>query len=382
MQAKRAATSDGSSGRPAVPPRNFRLLDAIALTAATAAAFGWIRAIDRQTQGGLSQDLWEFLRGFQVEGWQDAGRLFLHREAIGWVLTLFAHLTMPFVTTWTLTLLPLLLLGPRQAWRRRMSRPGSIATYTIITTTTYIGLPTILTSLAGLRTAPELLDLEFMENDILIHNGLAILATWITLSVIRRWNAEPSWIDRFGRVLGIYWVVAGIGTWGGELLIETSQICHPAPSRRFDSLTLAARIARGTLALVDDAMPWVGLGTFCLIPIGLFLGHQGFHRRIRQPGMLAGLSSCSAIAVLVLSLLVVVSTAEGRWANRDDWLPNDWITTEGARYGGLAVLASWTTLLLARRWHAEPGWVDRLGRVIGTLWITAGLAVSVSNALR
>jgi hypothetical protein len=30
---------------------------------------------------------------------------------------------------------------------------------------------------------------------------------WVTLIATRRWNPEPSWIDRFGRVLGVLWMV-------------------------------------------------------------------------------------------------------------------------------------------------------------------------------
>jgi hypothetical protein len=36
---------------------------------------------------------------------------------------------------------------------------------------------------------------------------------------------------------------------------------------------------------------------------------------------------------------------------------------------GMAVAASWGALALAGRWRAEPGWLDRAGRVVGALWI-------------
>ena len=35
----------------------------------------------------------------------------------------------------------------------------------------------------------------------------AVPMTWILLIATRRWNLEPSWIDRFGRVLGVLWMV-------------------------------------------------------------------------------------------------------------------------------------------------------------------------------
>ena len=48
---------------------------------------------------------------------------------------------------------------------------------------------------------------------------------------------------------------------------------------------------------------------------------------------------------------------------------------------GPAVLVSWTTLLLGRRWRAESSWVDRLGRAVGVFWIVEGLIVPVFLAL-
>jgi hypothetical protein len=34
-----------------------------------------------------------------------------------------------------------------------------------------------------------------------------------------------------------------------------------------------------------------------------------------------------------------------------------------------AVGSSWITLLVGGRWHAERGWIDRLGRLLGLVWI-------------
>ena len=35
-------------------------------------------------------------------------------------------------------------------------------------------------------------------------------AGWSVLIFDRRWRPEPSWIDRAGRCLGIYWLAAGV----------------------------------------------------------------------------------------------------------------------------------------------------------------------------
>jgi hypothetical protein len=36
--------------------------------------------------------------------------------------------------------------------------------------------------------------------------GVTVSAVWIVLWLIGAWHPEPSWIDRAGRVVGIYWV--------------------------------------------------------------------------------------------------------------------------------------------------------------------------------
>ena len=33
--------------------------------------------------------------------------------------------------------------------------------------------------------------------------------SWLTLSLNRRWRPEPTWLDRLGRALGLYWIACG-----------------------------------------------------------------------------------------------------------------------------------------------------------------------------
>ena len=40
----------------------------------------------------------------------------------------------------------------------------------------------------------------------LCFTGILVLAVWIVLWLSGAWRVEPSWIDRVGRILGIYWV--------------------------------------------------------------------------------------------------------------------------------------------------------------------------------
>jgi len=41
---------------------------------------------------------------------------------------------------------------------------------------------------------------------------------------------------------------------------------------------------------------------------------------------------------------------------------------------GAAPLA-WVLLILSRRWKPEPSWIDRLGRILGVLWIVCSAAL-------
>ena len=45
---------------------------------------------------------------------------------------------------------------------------------------------------------------------------------------------------------------------------------------------------------------------------------------------------------------------------------------------GGGVLVAWMTLALAGCWRADPSWIDRSGRVLGFVYITAFLANRIS----
>jgi hypothetical protein len=35
----------------------------------------------------------------------------------------------------------------------------------------------------------------------------AVVVAWVILLLSGRWRSEPSWIDRLGRALGVFWIV-------------------------------------------------------------------------------------------------------------------------------------------------------------------------------
>jgi hypothetical protein len=50
--------------------------------------------------------------------------------------------------------------------------------------------------------------------------SIAVPAAWFILAWSGRWKAEPSWIDRLGRILGAYWI--GLLIYHGYLLASHS----------------------------------------------------------------------------------------------------------------------------------------------------------------
>jgi hypothetical protein len=79
-----------------------------------------------------------------------------------------------------------------------------------------------------------------------------------------------------------------------------------------------------------------------------------------QPGVVAGLA-------MVFGLFWVLGWLHILLPDRLDSLSGAWIAIGGS------VAAAWVVLALCRRWRAEPGWLDRLGRLLGAAAIGTAL---------
>ena len=179
-------------------PRPFTISDGMLLIAASAAGLAW------------SGSAWKQLGApFQAMATEWAG--------VWERLTVLAALSLPLLTGWTLTIFVLIWRKPRPRWRRASRGPGMTAALAAM-----VGLATIaaiylaLLGREGMRTnwSPELWDelagglLQFfaMASPLV---GFAVLVSWVIQAIQGRWRAEPTWIDRFGRLLGMLWMVAG-----------------------------------------------------------------------------------------------------------------------------------------------------------------------------
>lgn len=125
--------------------------------------------------------------------------------------------------------------------------------------------------------------------------------------------------------------------------------------------------------------------TLAVLALRLRQPRPTWRRLVRQPGLMAGLALVAAWAVVgiftalhVTSLGGVVVLANGGGVGPGD-SPGYWLevfSEFAAVFGGFAVASCWATLAVGRRWRAEAGWGDRLGRLVGVGWIAMALAVA------
>jgi hypothetical protein len=97
--------------------------------------------------------------------------------------------------------------GPRPSRRRIFRQPGFVACLVAC-------LSTILSALSTFRLALRIGYLDhiaefssyftsFLDTTWI---GCDVLTVWLALALSGRWRAEPSWIDRTGRAVGLIWI--------------------------------------------------------------------------------------------------------------------------------------------------------------------------------
>src|SRR5262249_29216209 len=61
----------------------------------------------------------------------------------------------------------------------------------------------------GTRWTVEVLD--YLRDDLRRDVVIAILSSWLTLAIVRRWMPERAWDDRLGRLIAVLWVLFYMG---------------------------------------------------------------------------------------------------------------------------------------------------------------------------
>ncbi len=186
-----------SNLRSAMPRRRFQLLDAMILVAAIAFACGITQGLSYVTDGAFSwTEMWEAARQ--------------NHDGFAGVVEIGAYsliLALPFAGMLSLAVIPLGLLGPRPRCRRLARQPGITAMWAaglgIALSAVQIGIA-ISTGMRVFAYQPII-----AIHSCLSYPGMAVLGTWASLLLARRWRSEKSWVDRMGRVLGFFWLLIG-----------------------------------------------------------------------------------------------------------------------------------------------------------------------------
>lgn len=192
----------------------------------------------------------------------------------------------------------------------------------------------------------------------------------------------PSWVDllilaaAFAVAIGITW----LGPHGLEDLLGLPKTEYVAPftlaemeakrdaeakAQGSDSITVSAKWAlRAVLSF--------GTPVLVLLAPGLLLASyrspRMFRRRShRGVGVLTTTITGIMVPVYLLNEYALRRLQPVLRGYSDNPLPDIW--REIADQISVVILAMWIVLALGRRWHAEPHWRDRLGRLMGFGWV-------------
>jgi hypothetical protein len=138
-------------------------------------------------------------------------------------------------------------------------------------------------------------------------------------------------------------------------------------------------------AAILAVLPVPVLWSIALFGLRLRRPRPDLRRLVREPGFVATGAVTLVVAVRLAGFLVLIARTFGRTtlgALYDVWAmaffrgPIDVATLYNSVYfassaigTSMAVAAAWLLLAVSGRWRSEPGWLDGLGRVLGTFWI-------------
>jgi hypothetical protein len=128
--------------------------------------------------------------------------------------------SLPLLSVWSLTLLLLRFRPPRPSLRALMRQPGIVACFMILTGVVFglLMVSVIFAMTAAINTANGesvwSFFVDFQFNKLLAflssHTGCAIVASWVSLRLGRRWRPSPDWIDLTARFLGAIWIALSL----------------------------------------------------------------------------------------------------------------------------------------------------------------------------
>jgi hypothetical protein len=134
------------------------------------------------------------------------------------------------------------------------------------------------------------------------------------------------------------------------------------------------------------ALALVGLS---LVLLPLLLARTGDRRRLRQgaPGLLVSLVVVVTFGWMLIEYAIHWLVMVGIWKNFNSYPFHPLaaaLIAVVARLGmpmSLGVAIAWVTLAIVGRWRPDRGWDDRLGRLVGCLWLVYGPGEALVTAL-
>ena len=176
--------------------RRFTIVDGMILVAATAVGLVGARSNVIEGRDSLSWD----------PTWWSYGNL----EA---GIVSFA-VVIPPAAAWTAAVVILRLRSPRPRGRRLARQPGMVAACSAMgAMAVVVALNAMFAGLYRLVRGASIASGNGVLGWCLVYSlilpsilGFVVAASWATLAVGRRWRAEPGWIDRLGRALGVFWI--------------------------------------------------------------------------------------------------------------------------------------------------------------------------------
>src|SRR4051794_14909421 len=191
---------------PRPPRRTLTLADGMILIAASAVGLSIFGVVVTFVLEGRLR-LEEVLKAPQT-GW-----------STGWVIVRPVQVIAPFIpfaAAWTVTVPILRMRAPRPPARRRLAQPGVVACYAALAGVVWaaIGLAGMLAAdrlgANSLESAPERWLFHFVVEELFAYIGLSVAASWVGVALAGRWRRSADWIDRFGRMLGVFWILTGL----------------------------------------------------------------------------------------------------------------------------------------------------------------------------
>ncbi len=142
-------------------------------------------------------------------------------------------------------------------------------------------------------------------------------------------------------------------------------------------------VATGT-DISSFLLPLVGPWTILLILLRLRAPRPGWRRIWSQPGMAACIAALFGWLWSGVGLLLAVDLDRVARSRRvltlDEWVQK-YLGEEVFMYCGLAVASVWFMQYFSGRWRRSADWIDRMGRVLGALWILIGMAWTLHEYL-